>query len=126
MICGFSAFDLRRKVGVHIIDFAKNDPGVENVNLSMNGTNVRLDRSWAFRPLQVLETRGASPKTKLVFSRGKIEVEPGKPVDPNANVETVRSGNAGAGARCRGPAGRAIHSDRRRVMRGEIYVQTEP
>ena len=78
------------KVGVHIIDFARNDPGVENVNLSMNGTNVRLDRSWAFRPLQVLETRGASPKTKLVFSRGKIEVEPGKPVDPNANVETVR------------------------------------
>ena len=78
------------KVGVHIIDFAKNDPGVEDVNLSMSGTNVRLDKSWAFRPLQVLETRGASPKTKLVFSRGKIEVEPGKPVDPNANVETVR------------------------------------
>jgi hypothetical protein len=78
------------KVGVHIIDFAKNDPGVENVNLSMNGAPVHLDKSWAFRPLQVLETRDASPKTKLVFSRGIIEVEPGKPVDPNANVETVR------------------------------------
>ena len=78
------------KVGVHIIDFAKNDPGVEDVNLTMNGTNIRLDKSWAFRPVQVLETRDASPKTKLVFSRGKIAVEPGKPVDPNANVETVR------------------------------------
>jgi hypothetical protein len=78
------------KVGVHIIDFAKNDPGVENVNLTMNGTNVRLDKSWAFRPVQVLETRDASPKTKLVFSRGKIAVEPGTPIDPNANVETVR------------------------------------
>jgi hypothetical protein len=78
------------KVGVHVIDFAKNDPGVEDVNLNMSGTNIRLDKSWAFRPVQVLETRGASPKTKLVFSRGKIAVEPGKPVDPNANVETVR------------------------------------
>jgi hypothetical protein len=78
------------KVGVHIIDFARNDPGVEDVNLTMNGTNIRLDKSWAFRPVQVLETRDANPKTKLVFSRGKIAVEPGKPVDPNANVETVR------------------------------------
>lgn len=78
------------KVDVHIIDFAKNDPGVENINLSMSGTNIRLDKSWAFRPVQVLETRGANAKTKLVFSRGRIAVEPGKPVDPNANIETVR------------------------------------
>lgn len=78
------------KVDVHVIDFAKNDPGVENINLSMSGTNVPLDKSWAFRPVQVLETRDANAKTKLVFTRGKIAVEPGKPVDPNANVETVR------------------------------------
>ncbi len=78
------------KVDVHIIDFAKNDPGVEDINLSMNGTNIRLDKSWAFRPLQVMETRGAGAKTKFVFSRGKIAIEPGKPVDPNASIETVR------------------------------------
>lgn len=78
------------KLAIHLIDFAKTNASVENINLAMNGTAVQLDKSWGLRPVQVLETRGAAPKTKLVLSRGTIALAPGKPVDPAANTETVR------------------------------------
>jgi hypothetical protein len=67
------------KVGVRMIDFAKDDPQVGNVSLLMNGSEVDLHSSWALRPVLVLETRGANLKTRLVFSRGEIA---GKPADP--------------------------------------------
>jgi hypothetical protein len=79
----------KETVGVRMIDFAKDKPAVENVNLIMNGSAVDLHRSWALRPALVLETKGAVPKTKLVFSRGEIAVEKGKAVDPDTNTEAL-------------------------------------
>jgi hypothetical protein len=67
------------KVGIRMIDFAKDDPQVGDVSLVMKGKELDLHSSWALRPVLVLETRGANLKTKLVFSRGEIA---GKPTDP--------------------------------------------
>ena len=64
------------KVGVRMIDFAKDDPKVANVRLMMNGRDVDLHSSWAWRPVLVLETKGTVAKTKLVFSRGEIAPHP--------------------------------------------------
>ena len=69
-------------VGVRMIDFAKDDPQVDNVSLVMNGREVDLHSSWALRPVLVLETRGANLKTRLVFSRGEIT---GKLADPTTS-----------------------------------------
>lgn len=76
-------------VSVHMIDFSKDNPAVGNVPLTMNGIPVKLDPSWAARPVLVLETRDATPKTKLVFSRGEIAIDPDKPVDPSATSEAL-------------------------------------
>ena len=58
--------------------------------LSMNDRdNVSLHRSWALRPVLVLETRGASPKTKLVFSRGEIESNRASLPTPTRMTETL-------------------------------------
>ncbi|QIP05133.1 hypothetical protein [Bradyrhizobium symbiodeficiens] len=77
------------KSSVHLrtIDFARDNPSVGNVRLTMGNGNVELDRSWAERPMLVLETRDARPRTKLVFSRGEIAIEPGK---PTATTEAVK------------------------------------
>jgi hypothetical protein len=79
----------RETVSVRTVDFAKDNPAVANVNLTMNGSAIDLHRSWALRPVLVLETKGAAPKTKLVFSRGEIAVDRGKTVDPEANTEAL-------------------------------------
>ncbi|MGY0575284.1 hypothetical protein ACTGJ9_033070 [Bradyrhizobium sp. RDM12] len=76
-------------VRLRVIDFAKDDPALGNVRLTMDGDDVELDRSWAARPLMVLETRDAQPRTMLVFSRGEIAIDPGKPVSPDATTESL-------------------------------------
>jgi hypothetical protein len=80
---------LKSKVYLRMIDFAKGEPAVGNVRLTMGGSDVELDRSWAERPMMVLETRDAQPRTKLVFSRGEIAVAPGQPVAPDATTEAL-------------------------------------
>jgi len=77
------------KSGMHLrtIDFARDNPSVGNVRLTMGSGDVDLDRSWAERPVLVLETRDARPRTKLVFSRGEIAIEPGK---PTATTEALK------------------------------------
>lgn len=77
------------KSSVHLrtIDFARDNPSVGNVRLTMGSGDVDLDRSWAERPMLVLETREARPRTKLVFSRGEIAIEPGK---PTATTEALK------------------------------------
>lgn len=79
------------KTSVHLrmIDFAQEDPTVGQVRLTVGSGEVDLHRSWAERPLLVLETRDAQPKTRLVFSRGRIAVEPDKPVPPDATTEAL-------------------------------------
>lgn len=79
------------KTSVHLrmIDFAKDNPSVGNVQLMMSNGEVDLDRSWAERPMVVLETRDARPRTKLVFSRGEIAVEASKPVTSAATTEAL-------------------------------------
>jgi hypothetical protein len=72
-----------------MIDFAKDNPALGDVRLTMGGGDVELDRSWAARPLMVLETRDAQPRTKLVFSRDEIAIDPGKPVSPDATTEVL-------------------------------------
>lgn len=76
-------------VHVRMIDFGKDNPAVGKVRLAMNGGDVELHKSWASRPMLVLETRTAQPKTKLVFSRGKIAIDASKPVNPSANTESL-------------------------------------
>jgi hypothetical protein len=78
------------RVGIYLIDFAQTDPAPKNVSLTMNGADIQLDQSWALRPVLVMENKEPNPKTKLVFSRGKIAIDPSRPVDPATNVETVR------------------------------------
>ncbi|QOZ54410.1 hypothetical protein [Bradyrhizobium sp. CCBAU 53338] len=79
----------KQTVRLRQIDFAKDNPPVGNVRLLMGGADVELDRSWAARPMMVLETRDAQPRTKLVFSRGEIATEPGKPIDPNSTADAL-------------------------------------
>jgi hypothetical protein len=79
----------KETVGVRMIDFSKDNPAVENVSLTMNGSEVDLHPSWALRPVLVLETKGADPKTKLVFSRGEIAIDRSKPVDLETNTEAL-------------------------------------
>ncbi|WP_212037492.1 hypothetical protein [Bradyrhizobium sp. JYMT SZCCT0428] len=74
------------QVSVRMIDFAKENPAVGDVKLEMNKTEVNLHPSWASRPLLVLETRGPNPKTRLVFSRGAIAVDPHKPLDNESEI----------------------------------------
>jgi hypothetical protein len=76
-----------KNVGVRITDFSQEQPAVGNVSLTMNGNEVSLHPSWALRPALVLETRGANPSTKLVFSRGEIAVDPSRPVDIDPEPE---------------------------------------
>jgi hypothetical protein len=83
------ASNTTERVGVRMIDFAKEKPTDEGVNLTMNGSEVDLHRSWALRPVLVLETKGAEPKTKLVFSRGEIAGEQGRPADPIMGTEAL-------------------------------------
>lgn len=77
----------KSSVHLRMIDFAKDNPSVGNVQLLMGNGEVDLDRSWAERPMLVLETRDARPRTKLVFSRGEIAVEPD--VVSSATTETL-------------------------------------
>lgn len=79
----------KTSVHVRMIDFAKDNPTVGSVQLMMGNNEVELDRSWAQRPMLVLESRDARPRTKLVFSRGEIAVEPGKPVTTTATTEAL-------------------------------------
>ncbi|MEA2886012.1 MAG: hypothetical protein QOD11_372 [Bradyrhizobium sp.] len=76
-------------VHVRMIDFAKDAPAVGNVRLTMNGSDIDLHRSWALRPMLVLETKDAQPKTRLVFSRAEIVTGPDQPVQPAANTEAL-------------------------------------
>jgi hypothetical protein len=79
----------RSSVQVHLIDFDKDTPSVGNVRLTMNGSDVDLHPSWALRPVLVLETKDTHPKTKLVFSRGKIAIGPDKVVESTASTEAL-------------------------------------
>jgi hypothetical protein len=78
-----------KAVSVHMIDFSKENPAVGNVTLTMKGSPVELHPSWALRPVLVIETREATPKTKLVFSRGEMAIEPGESIDPAATNEVL-------------------------------------
>ena len=82
-------------VGVRMIDFSKGVPAPENVNLSVNGSNVDLHSSWALRPVLVLETKAADPMTRLVFSRGEIAGKPRKPDRSGAKQRGTGTGDAG-------------------------------
>ncbi|MDA9410733.1 hypothetical protein [Bradyrhizobium sp. CCBAU 45384] len=79
----------KQTVRLRTIDFAKDNPAVGTVRLTMGAKDLDLDRSWAARPVMVLETRDAQPKTKLVFSRGEIAIDPDKPVSPDATTEAL-------------------------------------
>ncbi len=81
----------KSSVHVRMIDFAKDNPSIGNVQLMMSNGEVDLDRSWAQRPMLVVETRDARPRTKLVFSRGEIAVEPGKPVSATTEALTLQT-----------------------------------
>lgn len=81
----------KSSVHLRMIDFAKDNPSVGNVQLMMSNGEVDLDRSWAQRPMLVVETRDARPKTRLVFSRGEIAVEPGKPVSATTEALTLQT-----------------------------------
>lgn len=76
-------------VHVRMIDFDKDTPAVGNVRLTMNGSDVDLHRSWALRPMLVLETKDAQPKTRLVFSRAEIATGSYELVQPTANTEAL-------------------------------------
>jgi hypothetical protein len=78
------------KVGLRMIDFAKDDPEVSDVELFMSGSDVQLHPSWGLRPVLVLETRGAGVTTKLVFSRGEIAPGRGATVGPETETESLR------------------------------------
>ena len=78
-------------IRLRMIDFAKDNPAVGNVRLTMGGADVDLDRSWAERSMLVLETRDAQPKTKLVFSRGKLANEKGEPSSATTDVLTLQA-----------------------------------
>jgi hypothetical protein len=77
----------KSKVAVRMIDFAKSNPKPGNVRLVMNKRDVELHSSWAWRPVLVLETKGADAKTKLVFSRGEIAPRPRHPIASEAANE---------------------------------------
>jgi hypothetical protein len=77
------------KVGVRIIDFAKDEPKIGDMELVMNGSDVHLHPSWGLRPVLVLETRGTSVTTKLVFSRGEISPGRGATVGPETETESL-------------------------------------
>jgi len=79
----------KETVRLRQIDFARDNPAMGNVRLMLGGADVELDRSWAARPVMVLETRDAQPKTKLVFSRGDIAIDPGKAIAPDATTEAL-------------------------------------
>lgn len=79
----------KSSVHLRMIDFAKDKPSVANVQLMMGNGEVDLDRSWAERPMLVLETRDARPRTKLVFSRGEVAVQAGKSVTSGATTEAL-------------------------------------
>ena len=81
----------KSSVHLRMIDFAKDNPSVGNVQLMMSNGEVDLDRSWAQRPMLVVETRDARPKTRLVFSRGEIAVEPGKPLSATTEALTLQT-----------------------------------
>jgi hypothetical protein len=76
-------------VHVRMIDFAKDEPAVTGLRLTTNGNDVDLHKSWASRPMLVVETKEAQPKTRLIFSRGELATEPGKTVEPSANSEAL-------------------------------------
>ena len=78
-------------VHLRMIDFAKDNPAVGNVRLTMGGADVDLDRSWAERPMLVLETRDAQPKTKLMFSRGKLANENSEPSSATTDALTLQA-----------------------------------
>jgi len=59
-------------VGVHMIDFAKDNPATREIGLAVDGAGLNLDRSWAERPVLIVEPKEAVAKTTLVFSRGHI------------------------------------------------------
>jgi hypothetical protein len=57
------------RMGLYLTDFAKDNPVPREIGLSRDGVAFDLDRSWGLRPVVVVETREAAPKTKLFFSR---------------------------------------------------------
>jgi hypothetical protein len=79
----------KETVRLRQVDFAKDNPAMGDVRLMLGGADVELDRSWAARPVMVLETRDAQPKTRLVFSRGDIAIDPDKPIAPDATTEAL-------------------------------------
>lgn len=84
----------KSRVHVRVTNFASEDPVPKNVSLirteSANFKEMDLHGSWALRSVLVLETNGPQPKTKLVFSRGKIASTLGRFVHPATNTEAVR------------------------------------
>jgi hypothetical protein len=76
-------------VQVRMIDFTKDEPSVADVRLTANGKDVDMHRSWALRPMLVLETKEAQPQTKLVFSRGELVPGTSQPIDGSAGAEAV-------------------------------------
>jgi hypothetical protein len=75
------------EVGVRLINFADEKPAVDGVKLQMNKRDVNLHKSWASRPVLVLETREPNPKTRLVFSRGEIVTDPSRTVEPEPRTD---------------------------------------
>ncbi|MBC9878704.1 hypothetical protein G8O24_15290 [Bradyrhizobium sp. INPA01-394B] len=79
----------KETVRLRQIDFAEDNPAIGTIRLTIGGGDVELDRSWVARPMMVLETREAQAKTRLVFSRGEIAIDPDKPVRPDATTEAL-------------------------------------
>ncbi|SDP04371.1 hypothetical protein [Afipia sp. GAS231] len=75
------------KTLAHIFDFKSEPPAIRDVIFEMNNNDAQLDRSWALRPVLVLETKDSPPQTKLIFSRSALES--GRAVGPREGTETL-------------------------------------
>lgn len=88
------------KSSVHLrtIDFAGDNPSVGNVRLTMGNGDVELDRSWAERPMLVLETRTHDPDQAGVLAWGNRD----RTGQAHSDHGSVEAGDHGFRTRCCG------------------------
>lgn len=76
------------RLGVHLTDFARDEPLPREIQLTMGGTLLDLHSSWGQRPALVVETKEPAPKTQLIFSRGHLIAAPDQLAD-TVRLETL-------------------------------------
>ena len=78
----------KANVGIHLIDFAEVNPAPREVGVTGAGAKLNLHPSWVERPALVLKNNEIPSKTKLVFSRGRLETTPKTLLD-TVRLETM-------------------------------------